>query len=240
MGNACDGLIMIRVKDCGFNFQWKLFGMTIADCESLASCLLESTVMTTLKKLDIQSSGIDDTRTRMLCRVLMENSCLQTLDFSHNSIGKGGARGIAKLLSSPASRIAHLSLSNNKMGRDGIVSISKALSMEHGKNTRLKTLNIALNDLTDDGGATLFEDLIQNSTLEVLDVSANNLGQESALAMAKYIRTHHSDGLHTISASCNRFADKVDINAKSSEEIGKLLLDCMNMNKVSLSHVLIV
>ncbi|KAJ3344930.1 T-complex-associated testis-expressed protein 1, partial [Entophlyctis luteolus] len=138
--------IYYGVRDCGINFSWRLFGMTLNDCLSLSNSI--KTVLC-LEVLVIQASGIDDDKARLLASALLENRTIQKLDLSHNKIGDSGARGIAKVLASKTSILTHLDLSNNCIQRIGAHALGKALQV----NSSLIHLNLRMNRLGDAGGA---------------------------------------------------------------------------------------
>ena len=64
------------VKDCGINFNWAYFGMTLNDCQRLAEAVKKNT---TLQTLIIQSSGIDDDKCRILSNALIQNTTISKL-----------------------------------------------------------------------------------------------------------------------------------------------------------------
>ncbi len=64
------------VLDCGINFNWTYFGMTLTDCQRLADSLRKRVVLT---RLSIRSSGIDDDKCRILAEAISKNSVLTEL-----------------------------------------------------------------------------------------------------------------------------------------------------------------
>lgn len=64
------------VTDCGINFNWSYFGMTLSDCQKLADSLKGNP---TLVSLCVQSSGIDDDKCRILTAALSQNMVLENL-----------------------------------------------------------------------------------------------------------------------------------------------------------------
>ncbi|KAJ3130579.1 Kinesin-associated protein 3, partial [Physocladia obscura] len=138
--------IYYGVRDCGINFSWKLFGMTLNDCISLSNSIKSTS---SLETLVIQASGIDDEKVRLISIALLENKTIRKIDLSHNKIGDAGARGIAKVLSSPSCILTHLDISNNQIKQSGAHSIGKALQL----NSALIHLNMRMNRIGDTGGA---------------------------------------------------------------------------------------
>jgi hypothetical protein len=64
------------VLDCGINFNWTYFGMTLTDCLRLADSLRKSAVLTSLS---VRSSGIDDDKCRILAEAISKNSALKNI-----------------------------------------------------------------------------------------------------------------------------------------------------------------
>ena len=64
------------VQDCGINFNWAYFGMTINDCIRLADSLQKNFVLTSLS---VRSSGIDDDKCRILAEAISKNTVLKHL-----------------------------------------------------------------------------------------------------------------------------------------------------------------
>lgn len=64
------------VLDCGINFNWAYFGMTLTDCLRLADSLRKNVVLTSLS---VRSSGIDDDKCRILAEAISKNSVLKDI-----------------------------------------------------------------------------------------------------------------------------------------------------------------
>jgi hypothetical protein len=64
------------VKDCGINFNWSYFGMTIWDAQRLADSIRGHPK---LVSLNIGSSGMDDDKCRILASALNQNVVLSRL-----------------------------------------------------------------------------------------------------------------------------------------------------------------
>ncbi len=94
-----------------------LFGMRIADAESLARCIK---LTDTLTSLSLPSNAIDDNMLLVLMSGLLPNATLSHLDLSHNAITSAGVQLLAKLLRGP-SVLASLSLADNRAGEKGVV-----------------------------------------------------------------------------------------------------------------------
>ncbi|KAJ3412302.1 T-complex-associated testis-expressed protein 1 [Chytridiales sp. JEL 0842] len=196
------------VRDCGMNFAWKLFGMTINDCINLTNSIKASAI---LESLTLQTNSIDDDRCRLIANALLDNTTLKKLDLSHNKISDSGARGLAKLLSIPTCPLTHLNLANNKIGPHGASSIGKSIQ----NNPTLEHLNIRMNYLTDEGGAALLAALVRstNSTtgvstcgLKSLDLSSNRLGMETVNVVCALLK-RNGRVLTYLDLSCNKLGN---------------------------------
>ncbi|KAJ3190767.1 T-complex-associated testis-expressed protein 1 [Irineochytrium annulatum] len=190
------------VLDCGINFNWNVFGMTINDCAALCNSLKHNNV---LRSLTIQMSGVDDDRIRLLASALLDNKTLEHLDVSHNKIGDPGARGLSKLLLSPHTALTTLSLANNRITRLGAQSLSRSLAV----NTVLLDLNLRMNQLGDHGGAALCAGLgkgLATSKLRTLDLSSNGLGSETVAMLCALLR-RNGKALTSLDVSCNRLGN---------------------------------
>lgn len=187
--------IYYGVKDCGLDFEWKYYGMTINDCVNLHDSLKNNNI---LSSLTISSSQIDDNRIRLLCKVLLDNTTLQYFDISHNNIADVGARAIAKLLTKETVNIKYLSLLNNQINEEGAHCIGRAICA----NKKLETLIIGLNPLMDAGGYSILRGIYNNDTLKYIDMSACQLKNETVPVLSKLIKKN-SPILKTIIISSN-------------------------------------
>ncbi|XP_042246986.1 dynein regulatory complex subunit 5 [Thunnus maccoyii] len=201
--------VVYRVKQCGMNFEWKMFEMTDRDCESFAKALKSCK---TLKLLRLYESRIEDKKCRLLVKHLLGHPSLRELDFSHNLIGDRGARAIGKLLSS--SKLEILNMCNNDIRGPGAKAIAHALS----KNSTLLSLNLRLNRLRDEGGQAIGKALLNNNTLLHLHLGGNEVTEPTAIALSKVLV--QNDTLKSINLSCNRLG----------VDGGKALEDAMSHN----------
>ncbi|XP_029984870.1 dynein regulatory complex subunit 5 [Sphaeramia orbicularis] len=201
--------LVYRVRQCGMNFEWEMFGMTDRDCESLAKALKSCK---TLKRLRLHQSNIEDKQCRLLVKNLLDHPSLRELDFSHNLIGDRGARAIGKLLS--RSKLQVLNMYDNNIRDPGARAIAHALS----KNSTLLSLNLQLNRLRDEGGQSIGQALIKNNTLLHLHLGANEVTGPSAVAISKALLQNNT--LKSINLSSN----------KLGVDGGKALQEAMSTN----------
>ncbi|KAI8609480.1 hypothetical protein BC830DRAFT_1150276 [Chytriomyces sp. MP71] len=221
--------IYYGVRDCGMNFDWKIFGMTFADCGNLANAVR---LTTSLETLVIQASGICGERARLLASGLLENKSIRKLDLSHNKICDRGVRGIAKLLAVPGCILTHLDLSNNQIKEVGAHSLGKALQF----NSTLIHFNLRMNRFGDAGGADFCACLSKvvalvptkqiahpilptqdgvvprgpaqyvQSSLCSLDMASNGLGMDTVQALCVLLKKGGKN-LRYLDFSCNRLGE---------------------------------
>ena len=87
--------VVYGVRDCGMNFEWNIFTFTERDCLLLGLFFRKCQ---SLKSIAIQESKVNDLNIRIISRHLLDHSCLQILNLSHNHIDNRGARAVAKLI----------------------------------------------------------------------------------------------------------------------------------------------
>ncbi|KAG8511962.1 Dynein regulatory complex subunit 5 [Galemys pyrenaicus] len=220
LGNLVAGLshleeldLVYAVKDCGMNFEWNLFLFTYRDCHSLAATIK---ACHTLKIFKLTRSKVDDDKSRILIRSLLDHPAIEELDLSHNLIGDRGARAAAKLLSH--SRLRVLNLANNQVRASGAQSLAHALA----HNATLVSLNLRLNCIEDEGGQALAHALQTNKCLTTLHLGGNELSEPTASIFSQVLSINTT--LTSINLSCNHIG----------LDGGKQLLDGMSDNRTLL------
>lgn len=230
------------VKNCGLNFEWKYYGMTINDCINLHDALNNNNI---LQSLTITSSQIDDNRMKLLCKVLLNNKILNHLDLSHNSISDEGALALSKVLIKSSVNINYLSLFNNNINAKGAHYLGKALC----NNNKLKTLILGLNSITDEGGIDILKGIYNNNTLTYIDLSSCQLKNTVVPVLCKLIKKN-SAILNTIIINSNNLgipkvqknifskeSENIDLLQQSSDDnsntdvFGKALFEATSSNK---------
>ncbi|KFU99940.1 T-complex-associated testis-expressed protein 1, partial [Pterocles gutturalis] len=180
------------VKGCGMNFEWNLFNFTHQDCSNLALAVKKCY---NLKVLKLTRSKVDDDKTRMLVRNLLDHPCLVELNLSHNLIGDKGAQAVGKLLN--RSRLETLNLCNNQIRHLGAQAVAQALA----ENSTLTSLNLRLNQVEDEGGKALGHALLTNTTLKSIHLGSNNLSEPTATIFSQVLALNTT--LTRINFSCN-------------------------------------
>ncbi|XP_069371809.1 dynein regulatory complex subunit 5 isoform X2 [Paralichthys olivaceus] len=172
-----------RIKQCGLNYECRMFKMSHQDCVSLAMALRSCK---TLKVLRLHLSHIDDMNCNLLVKHLLAHPTLTELDLSHNVIRDAGARAVGKLLNK--SKLMVLNMFDNEITDPGAEAIAHALS----KNSTLVSLNLCLNRLGDKGGQAIGNALLNNNTLRHLNLGANEVTGPTAITLSKVIAQNNT------------------------------------------------
>ena len=202
------------VKNCGMDFSWNYYGLTLTDCQYLHNILKNSSNNKTLRKLTVRQSDMDDLKAKMIAAGLVDNTVLVHLDLSHNKIGDAGCKALARVLAKNTP-LATLLLSNNRIEQSGARAISDALAT----NRKITHLDLSLNPLCDDGVAALLTTLATaNPTLQHLNLSSTWITQAIVPGLCDTVRK--STGLRALDLSSNKFA----------ENDGKVLIEALREN----------
>jgi Ran GTPase-activating protein (RanGAP) involved in mRNA processing and transport len=141
-------------------------------CKSLSLLLKQSKI---LAILNLSSTGVTSEGLDFLISGLDQNTYLTSLDFSGNSLGAKGVEKLSKVLST--TEVKYLNLSFNKLGDEGADYVSVFLSFGFGQYCPVTRLALCENSISSKGASFLFKSLKNNSILESLDLSKNNLSK---------------------------------------------------------------
>ncbi|XP_019119759.1 leucine-rich repeat-containing protein 71 isoform X2 [Larimichthys crocea] len=179
---------------------------------------LESEDPLSAKNLKISGWRVDEQIVRVLQKMLLSLSKLQSLHFWQagltdqmlisllNTISLcSNLRAVTlegnplpersyHLLLSEDSILTHLSLRNNRIGNEGARLIGSALSTTRSANKNLLSLNLAFNCIGDEGAAHIAKGLRFNCALLFLSLSNNQIGDSGAghlaATLAEFALTH--------------------------------------------------
>nr|XP_061806743.1 dynein regulatory complex subunit 5-like [Nerophis lumbriciformis] len=199
------------VRQCGMNFEWKMFEMAQRDSETLSMALQ---ACKTLKVVRLYESHIDDAKCKLLSKHLVAHPCLRELNLSHNVIGDKGAKAVAKMLNS--TKLEILNLSDNIVRDVGANAIADALP----GNCTLLLLNLRINRVGDEGGQAIGKALMKNGTLLHLHLGANLVTEPTAITLSEVLAKNQT--LKTINLSCN----------KLGQDGGKALAEAIVQNSI--------
>lgn len=133
----------------------------------------------TLQRLLLAGNTLDEHGIKKMCKGLHENTVLQELDISHNSIGGRGASAVAQVLANGNSELRILNLFGNFIGIEGARFIAEALA----KNTSLEDIDLGLNRMRPKGVFAIAQAMKQNRTLKVLRLKQNFINDKTAMEL---------------------------------------------------------
>lgn len=196
-------------KHVGMNYERPMFGMKMSDAQNFSKCLRTTSSLT---HLALPGNLIDDDLTKILVQNLMLNKTISQLDLAHNKINNGGARKIAKFILQ-TQILTHLNLSDNCISYDGSRFLAQALKV----NKSLVSLNLGLNRLDDKAGSKLCIDLHNNNSgLQFLGLSSNQLGNHFSESLAEFLKMNES--IEAVDVSCNNIQENNAATLKDSLE----------------------
>jgi len=208
--------VQYGVKDCGMNFEWSLFQFTKQDCRILANSVKNCHQ---LKFFSLHQSKVDDLKSRILIRDLLDHPCLTELDLSHNCISDRGAKAIAKLINNRCPNLVKVTLRNNIIRVEG----AKALAYGLARNSKLLEIDLRLNRIEDEGGQAIMKSLIKNETLEKILLSSNDLSERTAAIFSQVLQENRT--LTYVDLSGNRIGPDGGKQIQEGMESNETLLN---------------
>ena len=190
-----------------------------------------------LLNLNLQGNHIKSEGAQYLAEALKECTNLQSLNLNMNKIKTNGAMMVTELLFTH-DKLLSLNLGNNKIDHDGVIgilsvlnssnynleelnidnpvyrTICQSVAIHFGKmfqnNVGLQKLSIRKHKLRDDGIYIIMEHLLENNTLKVLDLNANEISFKGCEAIAKYMKGENCslESLHLANNKCSDYGAK--------------------------------
>ena len=177
----------------------------------------------TIKSIDLSHNGFGIDSAKELAACLEVNSTLEELDISYNGVITDGAEMISRALCSNTV-LKHLNIAHNNICDEGAVALSKCLAY----NSTLKELNVSWNSISSKGADRITSSLclmqdgklsVENSdcsenfeieskvntTLQVLDLSHNRIGNHGVQSLSLMLQNNSS--LITLNISHNGLSD---------------------------------
>ena len=145
---------------------------------------LASFVNISLQYLNICNNEIGDNGIANIATALQTNTTMRTLNISNCSISDEGAESLARALAVNRS-LQELDISSNKIGNNGMANIATALQT----NTTMTTLNISDCSISN-VGAESGRALAVNRSLQELDISSNEIGDNGIAHIATALQTN--------------------------------------------------
>ena len=160
---------------------------------------------TTIQDLNVSRNSIGEGGTTTLAEKLKKNRTLQQLNVCDNSIGVEGATALAEMLKENRT-LQQLDVGDNSIGVEGATALAEMLK----ENRTLQQLSVIGNSIGDRGATALAKMLKKNGTLQQLNVSCNLIGEGGATALAKMLK--------------NRILQQLDVSSNSIGEGGATAL----------------
>jgi hypothetical protein len=152
---------------------------------------------------------------------------VKEVNLSAHKMGNEGAKYLEQALCDTKT-LQELIIRDCDIGEDGIALIFTGLT----KNRSLKELDAAFNNFGDDGAVRLSR-FINQTALEVLDISSCGIGEEGMVAVASALRTNA-----TLRKLCLYSRGSV-ISQRSELELSRMLLQNRNLSVVQVNQRLL-
>ncbi|XP_076443625.1 uncharacterized protein LOC143282060 isoform X3 [Babylonia areolata] len=137
-----------------------------------------------LVHLQLWNVGLSPLALCTLASVLPRFQCLNSLILDANPLGDAN---VAPLIDPDNSKLETLSLRFCQLGDINAQALGRALGTTNKWNSKLLTLNLSNNRITDEGVRHLARGLMTNRTLLVLNLAANDIGDDGAAALAQVL-----------------------------------------------------
>jgi len=207
-----------QVKNCGMNFEWRLFEFTETDCHSLSKGILA--LKNTLSSITLTRSSLKDNLCRTFCAYMLKHNNLTNLDLSRNEISNSGARGVAKLMTTLPS-LKSVKLGDNRIDDEGVKAIGNAFTKD---KCQVEHLELQLNSFSDEAAAQLISNLKFNTTLKSLNLACNQINELSIESLCLILTNNKT--LTSLDFSGNEFG----------VQTGRMLQEGLENNK-SISEI---
>ncbi|RHY33397.1 hypothetical protein DYB32_001645 [Aphanomyces invadans] len=163
-------------------------GLSAESAQVIADVLLfrGASVPTKLKTFHFYNNMSGDGGAKALATLFPSTPLLEDLRFSTTRSQREGCRVFAQALT-VLSNLKRVDLSDNTFGEEGATVLAEALS----KQSKLEVLNLRDASIGDDGLIAIANALVAHrvTSLRVLDVSGNDLTEESMGALAALLKT---------------------------------------------------
>jgi len=169
-----------------------------------------------LSKNNLTSGGISG-----LASALAQNNTLTSLDLSDNKIDDSGIVALSEALSSKV-HLAHLNLSGNNYGKGGAEALLKAFGS--GEHAALTQLQLARNQLGDEGASTVSQLISTNHTVNNVNLSGNKISDNGSIALANSLASNESE-VTSIDLSNNNIGEKGALALSNAFDSNKSLIE---------------
>lgn len=145
----------------------------------------------------------------MITELLFTHDKLLSLNLGNNKIDHDGIIGILSVLNSSNYTLEELNIENPVYK-----TIFQSVAIHFGKmfqnNVGLQKISMRKHQLRDDGLYIIMEHLLENNTLKVLDLNANEISFRGCEAIAKYLKSDNCslESLHLSNNKCSDYGAK--------------------------------
>lgn len=192
----CDGVSALALKLPDHPSLTKLILVGVACHDDGASALAEGLCNARVKSLDISYNFFSDVGVKAFADMLRGNtSALTSLDLSGNRASDDGIVAIAEGVSRNTT-LQSLALNRNNaqgdgIGLRGVGALSSMLSSTNSASV-LKELHLWGSNIDNDGAALLAKGIIENASLETLDIGWNVVGDAGCFAISEALRRNEA------------------------------------------------
>ena len=134
-----------------------------------------------IDKLDFARNKLDVHALNAFCEFVPKLAKLQELSLHGNPIGKGGAVEVFKCLHHYKTPLKELDFSGTGVGEEDCAQLALLIA-----NTEV--LFIAKNSLSSNSVASIMEGLLQNSTIQRLDMNQSHFSEENCMSLASLLQ----------------------------------------------------
>jgi len=169
---------------------------------------------TSLYSLDLTGTRLADDGAMLLSHALQRNSSLRMLGLTGNELTSRGCRLVVRAISKSRA-VSELDLTDNCIGDSGCRALAELLATP---SCPLRRLLVCNNGFGVDGASAMFSALRRNSRLTYLEVSRNEIGDESsrelttALIYNRTLRHLAASGCGLTTATCCMLARPLQTN----------------------------
>mmetsp|Transcript_24105 Transcript_24105/g.18386 ORF Transcript_24105/g.18386 Transcript_24105/m.18386 type:complete len:150 (-) Transcript_24105:348-797(-) len=145
----------------------------------------------------------------MVTELLFTHDKLLSLNLGNNKIDHDGVIGILSVLNQSNFTLEELNI-DNPVYKTKCQSVAIHFGKMFLNNVGLQKLSIRKHQLRDDGIYIICEHLLENNTLKVLDLNANEIAFKGCEAIAKYLKseTCSLESLHLATNKCSDYGAK--------------------------------
>ena len=170
--------------------------------------------------LNLASNSISDKGIKIISELISKDNCtLKKINLSHNYIGDKGSEYLSNGIIKNNS-IEKIDLTGNKIVEKGIISIAKSLLI----NNSIKKISFK-NNYISNAGIIEFCSILKDTKYDKftkLDFSNNFISHEGLIAYSKFLNTHYTNKIFSISG-------KITL-----EEQKQFFINCENLNNIKI------